>query len=112
MYDFTQFIDISLLGILIVIGKIIKSAKIFNKIPNKYIVVIIPIIGVIIEAITKHSLSMEIINYGIFTGFAATGVHQFGKQIIIGIPDELKYSEDTEEEFVNEDDEEEEDEEF
>lgn len=98
MIDTSSYIDMSLLVILLCIGKIIKSSVLCEKIPNKYIVLIIPIMGAIIEVLCKQAISLDIITSGLCTGLSATGVHQFGTQLFI--PEEE--SEDKEEVNNNE----------
>lgn len=81
--DVSGYIDATLLILLLGIGKLIKSSSLFEKIPNKYITVILPLMGVIIEVISKKSISVENISLGLYTGLAATGTHQVGKQLFV-----------------------------
>lgn len=93
MIDTSSYIDMSLLVILLCIGKIIKSSVLCEKIPNKYIVLIIPIMGAIIEVLCKQAISLDIITSGLCTGLSATGVHQFGTQLFISEKEESESEE-------------------
>lgn len=77
-----QYVDLTLLALLLGIGKIIKSSVLFEKIPNKWIPLIIPVLGIILEVIFSGcQITMITITKGIYSGLAATGVHQVGKNI-------------------------------
>lgn len=70
LYEHFEFIVvIACLGV----GYLIKTS--FDNIPNKYIPLIVAIIGAIVHVCVK-GLSIESIVYGMATGLVATGLHQ------------------------------------
>lgn len=95
------YIDATLLVLLLGVGKLIKSSALFDKVQNKYITIILPILGILLELIVKKSVSIETITLGLYTGLAATGTHQIGKQLLLSDDDEEE--DDTEFDDDNED---------
>ena len=94
------YIDATLLVLLLGVGKLIKSSALFDKVSNKYITIILPILGIVLELIVKKSVSIETITLGLYTGLAATGTHQIGKQLLLSDDEE---EDDTEFDDDNED---------
>lgn len=64
----------------LIVGYIIKTSLDF--IPNKYIPLILAILGGVLGCVANASISLEIIVYGAFSGLASTGLHQAFTRII------------------------------
>lgn len=75
------YIPIVLVACLIV-GYVIKKSLDF--IPNKYIPLILAILGAVLGCVANTSITLETIVYGAFTGLASTGLHQAFTRIIEG----------------------------
>lgn len=80
--NITEFIQQFYMPIIIVaclcVGYIIKK---INFIPDKYIPLIMGVLGVVF-AFISNGISFEIFVCGLFSGLASTGMHQIFKQII------------------------------
>lgn len=70
-----------IVGICLCVGYIIKNYISDEKI-NKYIPLIMGIMGVVLNAWTQKGVSPEIILGGLFSGLASTGLHQAFKNLI------------------------------
>lgn len=75
------YIPIVLVACLIV-GYVIKKSLDF--IPNKYIPLMLAILGAVLGCVANTSITLETIVYGAFTGLASTGLHQAFTRIIEG----------------------------
>ena len=82
-------IDLNLLGgylVLVVVGictccgYVIKTS--FSFIDNKYIPLIMAILGLILNVWINKGISPDIVLGGMFSGLSSTGVHQLFKQLI------------------------------
>ena len=80
-FSFSSYVDVSIVIICLVAGKAIKQLPIFSKIANRFIVVILPIIAVILK-IGFYGFSLEAIATGLYSSLIAIGIHQTGKQLI------------------------------
>lgn len=69
-----------IVGICLCIGYVIKSSLDF--IPNKYIPLIMLIIGLVINIWLNNSISPDIVLGGMFSGLSSTGLHQIFKNLI------------------------------
>lgn len=76
--DFAQPI---VLGICLCVGYVIKTSLDF--IPNKYIPLIMSILGIVTNVLINKGISGEIFLSGMFSGLASTGLHQTFKHLIL-----------------------------
>lgn len=78
----TQYLSIVIVGICLCVGYVIKNSLDF--IPNKYIPLIMLILGTIINVLINIStgINAEVILIGMFSGLASTGLHQVFTQLI------------------------------
>ena len=71
-----------IVGICLCVGYVIKTS--FSSIDNKYIALIMVILGVILNIWINMNITAEIIVGGMVSGLASTGLHQAFKQLIGG----------------------------
>ena len=71
-----------IVGIGLCVGYVIKTS--FSSIDNKYIPLIMVILGVALNIWINMNVTTEIILAGMFSGLASTGLHQAFKQLIGG----------------------------
>lgn len=64
----------------LIVGYIIKTSLDF--IPNKYIPLILAILGAIVCCVANTSIDLNTIVYGAFSGLASTGLHQAFTRLI------------------------------
>ena len=64
----------------LIVGYIIKTSLDF--IPNKYIPLILAILGAIVCCVANTSIDLNTIVYGAFSGLASTGLHQAFTRVI------------------------------
>ncbi len=77
----SEFINLGILGICLCIGYVIKTSLDF--IPNKYIPLIMLILGTILGIVTNlDSLSINVVLTGMFSGLASTGMYEMFKNLI------------------------------
>ena len=77
----TQYFDLVVVGICLCVGFIIKTS--FDKIPNKYIPLIVAILGLIIKISTNYNgINAEIILSGLLSGLASTGLYEAFRNLI------------------------------
>lgn len=77
-----SYINIVVLGICLCIGYVIKNSLDF--IPNKYIPLIMLVIGVIANILMNfNNISAEIILAGMMSGLASTGLYEMFKNLIV-----------------------------
>lgn len=78
----TQYISIVVVGICLCVGYIIKNSLDF--IPNKYIPLIMGILGLVISILINLSsgITAEIVLGGLFSGLASTGMYEMFKNLI------------------------------
>lgn len=78
-----EYVNIIVIGICLCVGYVIKNS--INVIPNKYIPLIMAVLGVIVNVWTNSfTFTPDILLGGMFSGLASTGLHQAFKQIIGG----------------------------
>ena len=70
------------IGICLCIGYVVKASLTFIK--NKYIPLIMAIVGILLSIWINRSIDPNIILSGMFSGLASTGLHQAFKQLIGG----------------------------
>ena len=78
----TQYLSIVVVGICLCVGYIIKNSLDF--IPNKYIPLIMGILGLIINILINLStgITAEVVLGGLFSGLASTGLYEMFKNLI------------------------------
>ena len=77
----TQYVSIVVVGICLCVGYIIKNSLDF--IPNKYIPLIMAVLGVVSNVLIKKGISGDIFLGGMFSGLASTGLHQTFKNLLV-----------------------------
>lgn len=78
-----DYLVIVVVGICLCIGYVIKKS--IKCIPNKYIPLIMAVLGVVLNAwMNSFAFTPEILLGGLFSGLASTGLHQVFKQLIGG----------------------------
>lgn len=78
-----EYANIIVIGVCLCVGYVIKNS--INVIPNKYIPLIMVVLGVIVNVWTNSfTFTPDILLEGMFSGLASTGLHQAFKQIIGG----------------------------
>lgn len=81
MIDFlNNYVILLILGICLCVGYVIKTS--IPKLDNKYIPLIMAILGVILNIWINMSFSPGILLGGLFSGLSSTGLHQAFKQLI------------------------------
>ena len=71
-----------IVGICLCVGFILKNVITTDKI-NKFIPLIVAVIGVVVNAwLNAWTITPEILLSGMFSGLASTGMHQLFKQFI------------------------------
>lgn len=78
----TQYFDLIVVGICLCVGYMIKTS--FDSIPNKYIPLIVGILGLIVKIAMSIStgINAEVILSGLFSGLASTGLYEAFKNLI------------------------------
>ena len=78
----TQFLDLVVVGICLCVGYMIKTG--FDNIPNKYIPVIVGVLGLIIKVLMslQTGINADVVLSGLFSGLASTGLYEAFKNII------------------------------
>lgn len=84
-----DFCEPVVIGICLCVGYVIKSSMDF--IPNKYIPLIMAVLGLVISVLINKGISGNIALSGMFSGLTSTGLHQVFKNLII--PKEIEDSE-------------------
>lgn len=77
---FNDYLVITILGICLCVGFVIKES--IPQINNKYIPLIMAVLGVVLNVWLNMSFSPQILLGGLFSGLASTGLHQAFKQLI------------------------------
>ena len=78
----TEYYIPIVLAACLVVGYVIKKS--LDLIPNKYIPLILAVLGAVLGCVANTSITLETIVYGAFTGLASTGLHQAFTRIIEG----------------------------
>ncbi|MBQ8043839.1 MAG: phage holin family protein [Clostridia bacterium] len=77
----TQYLSIVVVGICLCVGYIIKNSLDF--IPNKYIPLIMGVLGLIINILMNlNGISAEVVLGGLFSGLASTGLYEMFRNLI------------------------------
>lgn len=83
MFDLTvlnEYLVPVVIGICLCVGYVIKSSLDF--IPNKYIPLIMAVLGLVINILIHGSFNANVILAGMFSGLSSTGLHQVFKNLI------------------------------
>ena len=78
----TNFAMPTIMGICLCVGYIIKYS--FASINNKYIPLIMAILGLALAIWIKKQITPDIILTGLFSGLSSTGLHQAFKNLLGG----------------------------
>ena len=70
----------TIVGICLCVGYVIKHS--LNFIPNKYIPLIMAVLGLALNILINKTVTADIILGGMFSGLASTGLHQMFTQMI------------------------------
>lgn len=76
----TDYLVLVILGICLCVGYVIKTS--ITKVDNKYIPMIMAILGVVLNVWMNMSFTPDILLGGLFSGLASTGLHQLFTQLI------------------------------
>ena len=79
----TEYILPIILGICLCVGYILKNV-VPNENVNRFIPLIMGILGVVLNVWINMSFTAEILLGGLFSGLASTGLHQIFTQLIAG----------------------------
>ena len=77
----TEFTVPVIVSICLCVGYVIKNSLDF--IPNKYIPLIMAVLGVVSNVLIKKGISGDIFLGGMFSGLASTGLHQTFKNLLV-----------------------------
>ena len=69
-----------IIGICLCVGYVIKFSLDF--IPNKYIPLIMAVLGLVINILMSRGISGDIALVGLFSGLSSTGLHQIFKNLL------------------------------
>lgn len=69
-----------IIGICLCVGYVIKFSLDF--IPNKYIPLIMAVLGLVINILMSRGISGNIVLVGLFSGLSSTGLHQIFKNLL------------------------------
>lgn len=75
-----EYLVLIILGTCLCVGYIIKTS--ITKIDNKYIPLIMAILGVLLNVWLNMQFTPEILLGGLFSGLASTGLHQVFTRMI------------------------------
>ena len=77
-----DYIVLVVVGICLCIGYVLKNS--FPKLDNKYIPLIMAILGVVLNVWIAKEITPDILLAGMISGLSSTGLHQTFKNIIGG----------------------------
>ena len=77
-----DYVVLVVVGICLCIGYVLKNS--FPKLDNKYIPLIMAILGVVLNIWIAKGISPDILLVGMISGLSSTGLHQAFKNIIGG----------------------------
>lgn len=77
-----DYVVLVVVGICLCIGYVLKNS--FPKLDNKYIPLIMAILGVVLNVWIAKIISPDILLAGMISGLSSTGLHQAFKNIIGG----------------------------
>lgn len=76
----TDYCNLIIVGICLCVGYVIKQSM--PSVDNKYIPLVMAILGVIIALWINMDVTPQIILSGLFSGLASTGLHQMFTKLI------------------------------
>lgn len=76
----TDYCNVIIVGICLCVGYVIKQSM--PSVENKYIPLVMAILGVIIALWINMGVTPQIILSGLFSGLASTGLHQMFTKLI------------------------------
>ena len=77
-----DYVVLVVVGICLCIGYVLKNS--FPKLDNKYIPLIMAILGVVLNIWISKEITPDILLAGMISGLSSTGLHQTFKNIIGG----------------------------
>ena len=77
-----DYVVLVVVGICLCIGYVLKNS--FPKLDNKYIPLIMAILGVVLNVWISKEITPDILLAGMISGLSSTGLHQTVKNIIGG----------------------------
>ena len=77
-----EYVVVTVLAICLCVGVVIKSS--IPKIDNKYIPLVMAVLGVLLNVWMNMQVSPEIVLGGLVSGLGSTGLHQAYKNLIGG----------------------------
>ena len=75
-----DYVVLVVVGICLCIGYVLKNS--FPKLDNKYIPLIMAILGVVLNIWISKEITPDILLAGMISGLSSTGLHQLFKNII------------------------------
>lgn len=75
-----DYLILVVVGICLCIGYVIKTSC--SDIDNKYIPLIMAVLGVVLNVWINKTISPEVLLGGLFSGLASTGLHQAFKSLL------------------------------
>ena len=75
-----DYVVLVIVGICLCVGYVLKNS--FPKLDNRYIPLIMAILGVILNVWVAGYITIEILLGGMFSGLSSTGLHQVFKTLI------------------------------
>lgn len=76
----TDYCNVIIVGICLCVGYVIKQSM--QSVDNKYIPLVMAILGLIIALWINMGVTPQIILSGLFSGLASTGLHQMFTRLI------------------------------
>ena len=101
MVDIQSFVNPTLAVILWAIGIAIKHTKVFEKIKNNFIPVILSVLGIIIN-LFMSGVSVQSAIAGFVTAMVCVGIHKSGNETIKGIDLSSIFTSDSSSDTVDE----------
>lgn len=75
-----NYIVLVIVGICVCVGYVLKNS--FPKLDNKYIPLVMAILGISLNIWIVKAISPDVILGGMFSGLSSTGLHQVFKNLI------------------------------
>lgn len=78
---FSNYLVLLVVGVCVCVGYVIKTS--FPKVDNKYIPLIMAVLGVILNAwLSNWNINIEILLGGMFSGLASTGLYEAFRNLL------------------------------
>lgn len=75
-----NYVVLVIVGICVCVGYVLKNS--FPKLDNKYIPLVMAILGISLNIWIVRTISPDVILGGMFSGLSSTGLHQVFKNLI------------------------------